>query len=272
MADVDELQRSLGLARAGLGSPEGARARVRARLAERLPAADAASSSGAAGGGTATRAAGGAARAWTVGLMGLSFIAGYWLRGAQEPAAPDARASAAPLTMEAGQGTGAEPALQPVERAQQPPEPAREQPAASQPVPGGASGNAPGEPWPAPRAVARPRAPAAAPPADDSLAREVALLQRVERAIRAREGELALALLLEHERDFPASSLREERAAARVLGACVAQQGRVARARARADAERYLERRAHSVYADRIRTLCELERDPSSKESASSGH
>lgn len=273
MADVDELARSLALARAGLGSPEGARARVRARLEQSQPAGDAAGSPS----GVLPRAARGAlrARAWTVGWMGLSFVAGYWLRGASELVPPRTQQGEVPAAVAAQAEPGgvappvlhaAEPALQPA-GAQH--EVAAQGPARAS---AGKSNEARVESRPAPRAAARQGERAQGSSTPDSLAQELALLQRVERAIRAQEGALALALLLEHERDYPASSLREERAAARVLAACVAKQGSVATRRARVDAERYLAGRAHSVYADRIRTLCELESTASSKESRSPGH
>lgn len=264
MADLDELPRSLALARAGLLAPDGARERVRARLGSSLaPATAGPSRAGAAGGSVPSRLLAGAtrARAWTAGLMALSFAAGYWLRG-EQVSSP----SAAPALAEPRQGAAehAVPAARPL-----PAPPVRATPPAA-PVPlesasavgagQRASRNERGSR--AARSVEAKNPPrVAAPPEADGLAREVALLQRVERAIRAEEGELALALLQEHEQSYPASTLREERAAARVLAACVARQGSEPSARARADAQRYLGERASSVYADRVRTLCQIELD-----------
>jgi hypothetical protein len=92
-----------------------------------------------------------------------------------------------------------------------------------------------------------------------AFAAEVALLERAERAIRAGEGALALALLEELEQKFPASTLREERAAARVLAGCeqAGSNGAAAREAARVAAERFLAQ-GSALYADRVRQLCEL--------------
>jgi hypothetical protein len=98
---------------------------------------------------------------------------------------------------------------------------------------------------------------------DDALAEEIALLQRAERAIRAGEATLALALLGELDRRFPAPSLREERSAALVLAHCVQSRGDDAGSsqerEARARAERFLAEAPTSVYADRIRASCPLD-------------
>jgi hypothetical protein len=111
----------------------------------------------------------------------------------------------------------------------------------------------------------------------ENLAAELALLQRAERAIRAGEGALARALLGELEQRFPASQLRQERAAARVLAECVeAQRGDAsARATARAHARQLLASGTVGVYADRIRALCELDAATSeagAQEPAPRGH
>jgi hypothetical protein len=92
-----------------------------------------------------------------------------------------------------------------------------------------------------------------------AFAAEVALLERAERAIRAGEGARALALLEELEQKFPASTLREERAAARVLAGCeqAGSNGAAAREAARVAAERFLAQ-GSALYADRVRQLCEL--------------
>ncbi|MEY4548530.1 MAG: hypothetical protein RL685_4725 [Pseudomonadota bacterium] len=253
MTDVDDLQRSLALAKVGLVAPAGARARVRARIAPASPSK-----------GVLGKAV--AARAWTLGLMGLSFVAGYWLRGVpasteQRPAEPPSETvaasvqragvarSEAPSVLEHGVQAQAAAAVE--EDAGL--EPQRRSRRRAAPSSNGAS------------RASRPAAP-------DGLAGEVALLQRVERAIRAREGELALALLAQHEHDYPASSLREERAAARVLASCVARPGSEANVGATANARRYLAGRELSVYADRIRTLCVPDRDVKPEEAPSAGH
>ncbi|MEY2936056.1 MAG: hypothetical protein RL033_6805 [Pseudomonadota bacterium] len=280
MADVEDLQRNLALAKAGLVAPEGARARVRARIAQ--------SASVLAEGVSAERASAEAtavgrpmlskivrARAWTLGLMGLSFVAGYWLRGVPAgteppPTEPPSETVAASVQRDGVARSEAPSVLEHSAQAQ----------AASAQAQAAVRGeeDAEREPQPRSRRRAAPssngagRPGASRPAAPDGLAGEVALLQRVERAIRAKEGELALALLGKHEHDYPASSLREERAAARVLASCVARPGSEANVGATANARRYLAGRELSVYADRIRTLCVLDRDVKPEDALSGGH
>ncbi|HTV25371.1 MAG TPA: hypothetical protein VMG12_42040 [Polyangiaceae bacterium] len=81
---------------------------------------------------------------------------------------------------------------------------------------------------------------------------ELALLRRIERALRSRQAELGLALLDELEQRHPRSTLLEERSAARVLAECL-----LPRDGARASAERFVVEHPASVYADRIRQACE---------------
>jgi hypothetical protein len=91
------------------------------------------------------------------------------------------------------------------------------------------------------------RAHAASPGAND----ELALLRRVERALRAQNPALALALLAELEQRFPDTRLAEEREAAHVIAACGTEEGG-----ARLRAERFLRERGGSVYAERVREAC----------------
>jgi hypothetical protein len=111
--------------------------------------------------------------------------------------------------------------------------------------------------------------PSAAPPTDatrDATVRardELALLQRVERALRAKEAALALALLDELERRHPRSMLLEERRAARVVAECLLPMASARRPAERTEsehtaAERFLTEHRASVYADRIRRACGL--------------
>jgi hypothetical protein len=102
---------------------------------------------------------------------------------------------------------------------------------------------------------------------DDALMREVALLERVDRAIRAGEGAIAAALLDELDRSVPTPVLRHERAAAGVLARCAAAPagGSSAQRQAHADAERFLARDPASVYADRIRAACPLDSAPTNE-------
>jgi hypothetical protein len=84
-----------------------------------------------------------------------------------------------------------------------------------------------------------------------ALGEELNLLQRAERAIRARDGVLARSFIDELQTRFPETRLREERAAVLVLAACV-----LGEPRALADAERFLTQYPGSVYFDRVRALC----------------
>jgi len=66
------------------------------------------------------------------------------------------------------------------------------------------------------------RASSSAPslPAEAGLGAEAALLESVERALRARDSARALALLDEHARRFPAGALLMEAEAARAIATC----------------------------------------------------
>jgi hypothetical protein len=84
---------------------------------------------------------------------------------------------------------------------------------------------------------------------------EIELLRRSERAVRAGNGQLALALVEELEQRYPATHLAEERQAIRVLAQCGQQADELARQRAAA----FLRQQPGSVYARRIREACEIE-------------
>jgi hypothetical protein len=93
----------------------------------------------------------------------------------------------------------------------------------------------------------------------DHFAAQVALLSRAERAIRAQEGALALSFLDELEREFPGSSLRVERDAARALARCqVTRTGSAAEREAARKTALELLSQGPSAYARRLRELCEL--------------
>jgi hypothetical protein len=77
------------------------------------------------------------------------------------------------------------------------------------------------------------------------------LLERAERAVRAHNPDLALALASELERRHPSSALGEERRAIELMALC--QSGS---SRARGLGERFLQRYPDSVYAERITTEC----------------
>jgi ATP/maltotriose-dependent transcriptional regulator MalT len=94
--------------------------------------------------------------------------------------------------------------------------------------------------------------PANASTADDSLAREIALLRRARAALGQHDAQAALTLANEHADTFPSGRLRQERVAVRVLALCAL--GRVADARA---ATQELERIApRSPHLMRIRMSC----------------
>jgi hypothetical protein len=102
------------------------------------------------------------------------------------------------------------------------------------------------------RAQAAPAAPL--PEAADPLTQELALLRRVERALRASDPALAVALLAELDRRFPHTRLGEEREAARTMADCRRHEpGAVLPARA------FLQAHPASVYSERVRSACGLE-------------
>jgi hypothetical protein len=103
------------------------------------------------------------------------------------------------------------------------------------------------------RGVAR-RAPAAGE--GSSLAAEVAMLQRARRALNAQNGRLALGIVHDLDEQFPNGVLLEERSATRILSLCQLQQVDEARGAAQA----FLERYPASVYAERVRGSCGVDR------------
>lgn len=317
MTDPETIDRRLALARGASWAPSDAKARVRANLAASgVPGAG--SSADAPLGGVKSQAVGnpvsGArepggpsatstpARTGSVTplttsvLIGVSFVAGYWLgvhRGEDERA-PGA---AAPLLAASARATSTPPSLPQTEpeasgtratratvdatafvtpetsaAATNPaatlPEDDRSSRAAAVPKAVAQSSHAPRS-VPRPSEAARAAAPRRAAlsrlptPAPDPFGDEVSLLQRAERAIRLGEAPLALSFLDELDRRFPQSTLSEERSAARVLAECA-----LAAPDARRRAELFLRDREASVYSDRVRRLCGLERSTSAERAA----
>jgi hypothetical protein len=80
---------------------------------------------------------------------------------------------------------------------------------------------------------------------------ELALLQRVEHAMRANEYSLALALLTELDDRFATTRLEEERRAARLIAEC-----RLGLPGSHQRGEQFLEQRPNSVYAHRLQMAC----------------
>jgi hypothetical protein len=279
MTDPEAIDRRLAAARNASWAPADAQARIRANLAASgVP--EAGSSADAALGGvmgnamgsrvsgvpmpgspiTTTSARTGSVTKLTTGvLVGMSFVAGYWLgvHRASDDLAPEASrttvdptASATPVAPTAVSSPAATPPEREARssRAASVPRALAESLHASRAVP-----HPPGAPRtaaPAGRAVlSRPP-----PPTPDPFADELSLLQRAERAIRSGEAPLAMSFLDELDRRFPQSTLSEERSAARVLAECA-----LSAPDARRRAELFLRDREASVYSDRVRRLCELE-------------
>ena len=86
---------------------------------------------------------------------------------------------------------------------------------------------------------------------------ELLLLQRAERAVRASNSALALALIGELEENYPRSVLLEERRAIELMAHCAA--GATDGA---ARARRFERDHPRSVYAERITELCRASRAP----------
>jgi hypothetical protein len=106
---------------------------------------------------------------------------------------------------------------------------------------------------PAPSAAPLVREPTRpAPSAPPSLEVETRALGDVQRALREGRPDEALRLLAQQDASFARGSLKEERAAARVLALCAA--GRVAEGRAAR--ERFLASYPQSPAADRVRATC----------------
>lgn len=190
-------------------------------------------------------------------LVGLGFGAGLWLgpvgggHGAPrlEPASMAIERATAPVE------DGAAPILAPPEVASSPEALARDE-SAKRAEPAEPAEPRPLRPEPSARRAAREprrvpsRAHAASPSATGE---ELALLRRVERALRAENPALALALVAELDQRFPETRLAEEREAAHVIAACGIGEGG-----ARLRAERFLREHGGSVYAERAREACGL--------------
>ena len=102
---------------------------------------------------------------------------------------------------------------------------------------------------------------------DNSLVEELDLLRRAERTIRSGNSLVALGLLRDLDERFPKGQLLEERTAARVMAKCQLDEKDAARARGNA----YLFAHPQSVYADRVRTLCQEDFAKATKDSPASG-
>jgi hypothetical protein len=273
MAELDELERSLVLAQIGLAAPPGVKQRVRAKLGtEALPACSRLPAEGAMAQalkpGALSRAARHGIPAWeALALTGIAFAAGYFI-GQHPGRAPDqlatqtstartepGSAELAPHTESSARGDRAASAETPPIVQASP-----DEPVASSPRPPdlatGRNGTGAKDGRKKARAMRSTRVEA-------GLATELALLARADRAIRAGNPDLALALLDQLERDLPKPQPQQERQAARLLAECErSTQGVSGSAAPSAAAERarqYLSGHPASVYSERIHTLCGLD-------------
>jgi len=296
VAEPDRVDESLALARRALAASASNKARVRALVdAGRSAVPDASRSDT-----MLRRAAAQKLRSLqrlkmplaASALIGVGFVAGYWL-GSHPEIDPLASGSAS-----ASAGGIAAPALVAAPSASNERDTPRSDSPASSGEASATSSHAPPRssserrptprPPPSPSAPSSPASPsrsavtpaasgadsAPAPAPSDAFLDELALLARVDRAIRANQAELALTLLAELDSRHPRSSLIEERAAARLLADCL-----LAEPTARARAERFVRERAASVYVERVRIACgvgasqAVSSDPSCAEGSSSrGH
>ncbi len=97
-----------------------------------------------------------------------------------------------------------------------------------------------------------PPATASTPPPSDTLDREMTLITNARQALNAGDGARALALLGEHERQFPHGWLANDRAAERIIVLCTL--GR--EADARREAVSFLDGRPESPLTRRVDTSC----------------
>jgi len=269
MVDSEAVEQTLAVVRSSLGAPADARARVRAGLVAE-GAFDTAAALARRGAVSASAGAVGVAKTTTAVLVALGVLAGYWL-GVRHEVGP------APSPSESTRGVFAAPVIESAAA----PRAAIDGPVVGSLVTGGAVTSSPVVPEPLPEppapsivtlapaaasgAPARSHAAAPRPRATierlaapaDPFADELALLQRAERAIRADQADLALTFLDDLDRRYPASTLAEERSAARLLARCALHEPQ-----ARTRAELFLRDRPTSVYSDRLRRLCEIEVAP----------
>jgi hypothetical protein len=287
--DPEAVDRSLAIARSALTAPPGAKARVRANLTARAAAetdpgtasrTSKASTPGSAsiptlGSKSAVTSGTVGSKLTTVALIGVSFVAGYWLgvfRSTDPVGTGTSSAVAANPTNTTEAAKAA--AMRPADTAHlapdtQPPVTASEVAAvrslSSSALPYRArtsdastdgrsrvareASNAPKRARPDPAIGSR-----ASAPAVDPMSEELALLRRADRAIRAGEAPLALSFINELDHRYPITTLLEERTAARVLAECA-----LSELGARRRAELFLSEHRGSVYGDRVRRSCEVE-------------
>jgi hypothetical protein len=282
MTKLDAVDRVLELTHAEFSPSEADRARGRAALGLKpkvaVPPGAAPNMIKPAGSWAALRASGGAGLLAAAVLLGAGVGIGYWMgrgdvTGAGATQAPPSRGPLAKQELGGAAATRApasererrpdppagatiEGPASPVAEADAPSKATRARAASAQertrPAPGPSR----------PQAAARPRA-------NLDVVDELALLRRVERALRADHPALALALIGELEQRFPNSKLSEERLAAKVMANCG-----LGEASAALHAQRFLRDRDGSVYAERVRAACgaAMASEPSPEGSNGPGH
>jgi hypothetical protein len=102
---------------------------------------------------------------------------------------------------------------------------------------------------------------------ENPLVEELDVLRRAERMIRQGNSLVALGFLRDLDERYPKGQLLEERSAARVMANCQLADAESARSQGQA----YLSAHARSVYADRVRSICQLDSAKSMKDSPASG-
>jgi hypothetical protein len=261
------VERAVQLARLELSPSRADKARGRSALGlpEPAPAATAAYSPGWA----ALRASGKVGALVSAVLLGAGFAAGYWLGRAEPHAAAPNRSELAMPAEAVGDATLGEAEararqMDAPQRGDTPrpadgagsgeAAPARVSSAAEAKLPVEASSRSPGR-APKPLAV-EPAHEASGPVHEPGThgsrgADELALMRRIERALRNDQPALALALLAELEDRVPDSALEEERLAASVMAHCgLRDAGHERRA------QDFLQTRPRSVYRTRVLAAC----------------
>jgi hypothetical protein len=260
MTAFDPIERQLSLARQGLTPPSELRGRVRARFGanEQLASAVAARAGGAVSPNRwhSLRASGNVGLSVGLALFGLGCVAG--LLGSVFVAQPQSLRleSSIGAPHQVGEVTApsapAIPAWPPSEPEPAPPEPAAPPQArtfrAPQPAPR-LRESEPSARGSRGRLARRPAQPAT--PSRDWRG-ELALLERAERAVRADNVALALALLGDFDVRFPNSLLVEERAAVETMAHC---QADATDSAARTD--RFLDVYPSSLYRARVEAVCQ---------------
>jgi len=236
---IDSLERSLGELRAELSPSSADKARLRARIVAPALAGEAYAPPAPLSRWGALKAAGSVGLATGALLLGAGVGVGFWLGREASPPRAGLPAAVEPTS---ARPTPAQPSEPTPLAAEQP------APTASEPLQVASSKAAPSEPRRGPPRARVTRKAAAPNPLND----ELALLRRVERALRNADPELALALLGELDERFPDTPLVEERQAARLMAGC-----RLNDAAAVARAHAFLHDNPASVYRQRVQLACE---------------